>query len=62
MDTINYLAGVIIVMAFVWFLYAVVNRDWNNGFPLRGFCLPVSGEKKSEKMTIIRAKSNITNN
>jgi len=62
MDTINYLAGAIIIIAFIWFLYAVFNCDWSGGFPLKGFCLPVSGGDKSEKMTIIRAKSNITNN
>jgi len=49
MDTINYLASAIIIVAFIWYFYAVVNCDWRGGFPLKGFCLPISNNKNNNK-------------
>ena len=48
MDKLNYIAGTVIILAIMWYFYAVLNYDWDGKCRLRGFNLPVSnGSEKN---------------
>ena len=45
MDALNNIAGFIIIIAFLWSIYAFFNYDWKGKIPLRGLPLPISSGK-----------------